>query len=276
MTNYYVDRPAGYWIGHPGALLPLPGIKGKLTRSVERAATYKTSAAGQRRAYLSARRAPLRQWDVTLPHLKPSEAAVLHGLLMETDPPYVWVDVWSRVTNLLTPAAAGLVDIIPALVPAGRQPLTGGGYAPTAVANPDGALVYVAPAPVVPDQPVTISAYLAAPVAGTVTAVFLDSAGAIIGVPSVSAAVSGESTLTRASLTLTPPGNAAAVSIRIDGASIIAQPAVTWTSELVEYGPGGGAAQVIIPSLTESIEQAVLAASGKRLAEVTFTVYEVG
>ena len=278
MTDYHVDRPAGFWIGHPGALLPLPGIKGELSRAAERPVTYKTSAGGNRRAYLSPRRAPLREWQVTIPHLRPDEAATLHELVTSTDPPYLWVDPFSRLTNLLPPSAVTFVGSVPTLVPLGRQPLTGGGWATTAAANLGGGEVNLPPAPVTSGQPVTVSAYLGAPSAGRVTAVFLNSAGAeISGTERVSAPVVGLSTLNRASTTkVVPPGDAAAVSIRITGATVIARPAVTWTADLMPYGAGGGSGLVVLSGLVEAIERAELAANGKILSGISFTVTEVG
>lgn len=272
-----MSRIKGYWIGHPGALLPLPDIQGDLTRKVGRAVSYNESASGRRRAYLAARRAPLREWNVTLPRLRPTEAAPLHELIMGTDPPYVWVDPWSLVTNLLTPAVVGLEGAVPTLAPLGRQPLVEGDFAATAGANPGGGVVNLPPAPVVPDLPVMVSAYVASASGGTIAAVFLDSAGGVIGTPVVSDPVVGSAALVRASLlTATPPTNAAAVSIRVTGATVIARPAVTWTSELLEFGAGGGAAQVVVSGLDEAIRWATRTAAWPRWADASFTVTEVG
>lgn len=273
-----MSRPNGFWVGHPGALLPLPGIKGDLVRSVERAVSYKTSASGRRRAYIAARRAPLREWKVTIPWLQPQEAALLHGLIMDTEPPYVWVDPWSRVTNLLTPEDVALMGAVPSLMPLGRQPILGGGWAPTAGANIDGVPVDFPPAPVVPDEPVTVSAFLTSAAGGTVSAVFLDTDGAQVGAVVTSAPVVGEDVLRRASVTvLVPPDAAAAVSVRVDGAAVISQPAVTWTEQVTEFGAGGGAAQVIIPALEDAIRYAPTGPKvGKRISDLSFTVTEVG
>lgn len=271
------DRPAGFWIGHPGALLPLPGVKGELSRTVERSVSYAVSAAGVRRAYRSARRAPLREWKVTIPGMMADEAAALHELLMHTDPPFVWVDPWARVTNVLTPAAAGLEATVPVLPQVGRQPLDGGGFAAIGAANPSGVVVRVQPAPVVPDLPVTVSAYLAASGPGYVAAVLLDSSGTPIASPVNSASVTGTDVMRRASVTLSGlPVNAAAVEIRVHGASVVARPAVTWTESVREYGPGGGAGQVVLSGLDEAVEDALLAVGKRRRAAATFTVTEVG
>lgn len=269
-------RDPGFWIGHPGALLPLPDAQGSLRRTTTREVAYKTSAGGYRRAYLAARRAPLRSWAVTIPHTSPDEAAILHGLLMETDPPYVWVDPWARATNLLTPRAAGLEKTIPLLIAVGRQPLEGGGYAPTGAANPTNATVKVEPAPVLPGTKVTVSAYLTSIAGGRVAAVFLDSNGATIGDPVNSPTVVGTDYCRRAFVTATPPINAAAVEIRIYGAAIITQPAVSWTDQLVEYGPGGGAGQVVLSNIDEDVLIAILTPGGQRFVDLSFTVTEVG
>lgn len=269
-------RPAGFWIGHPGALLPLPGIKGELSRTVERAVAFTTSASGRRRGYLSARRAPLREWKVTIPHTRPDEAATLHELIANTDPPFVWVDPWSRITNLLTPDAAGLNSTLPAGLPRlGRQPLEGGGYASTAVANPSAALVRVEPAPVV-SLPVTVSAYLGSGSGAHVVATFLDSNGEAMGAGAESANVSGLDLLRRVSVTATPPTGAAAVELSIAGATVIARPAVTWTPDLLDYGFGGGAAQVILSGLDEAARWAPLGVTQRRESDLSFTVTEVG
>lgn len=269
--------PDGYWIGHPGALLQLPDVEGTLTRKSERTVAYSVSAAGARRAYLPARRAPLREWTVSLPRLRPEEAAVLQGLLLQTDPPYMWVDPWSQVTNLLSPKASGLQTTIPVLAPVGRQPLAGGGYAPTGVANPTGDVVRIEPAPVVRERAVTISAYLASAAGGRVAARFLDSNAATVGAIVTSSPVVGTQTLQRASLTVAvPPVGAVAVEVQVTGATVIAQPAVTWTSELLPYGIGGGAPQVVVSGVDEAIQAAVRVAAGRRWADVSFTVSEVG
>jgi hypothetical protein len=276
MTDYHIDRPAGFWIGHPGALLALPGIKGSLARTSSRDVSYTTSASGRTRAYLAARRTPLRQWKVTIPRMQPQEAAVLLGLLVGTDPPYLWVDPWSRLTNLLTPDAVALTGSVPALAPLGRQPLAEGGYAPTGGANPTAAVVNLPPAPVVPDQPVTVSAYLGSTGQAGVSARWLNSNGAIIGAIT-STTVTGVLALNRASVSVAaPPVTAAAVAIRIDGASVIAHPAVTWTAAVTAFGAGGGASQVIVASVDETIRAAELAATGDRLTDLSFTVVEVG
>lgn len=273
-----MSRPNGYWIGHPGALLPLPDVGGVLNRKTERAASFSTSASGARRAYLSARRAPLREWSVNLPRLRPNEAAPLHDLLMYTDPPYVWVDPWSIVTNLLTPAAAGLSSTRPGPLPRlGRQPLFGGGFAAVAVANNNtGFWIQVEPAPVVAGMPVTVSAYIASPSGGQVGAKFLDSNGVAVGSISYSSVVTGTDVLRRVSATATPPVGAVAVELVVYNATVIAQPAVTWTSELLEYGPGGGAAQVIVTGLDEPVQWATREAKNQRWADMSFTVTELG
>lgn len=269
-------RPAGFWLGHPGALLSLPDAQGTLTRQSDRAVTYGLSASGQRRAYLSARRAPLRQWNVAIPRLRPDEAAILAGLLAYIDPPYVWVDPWSRVTNLLQPSTVGMIDCVPVLAQLGRQPLDGGGYAATAAANPTHGIVDLPPAPVVPDQPVTVSVYLASTTSATVTARFLDSNGAALPTAPVSAAVSGTDVLRRASVSVSvPPAAAVAVAPRVTGASIIANPAVTWSRTVLPFGAAGGVAQVVLSGLSEDVQIALDTPTGQRWADLSFTVTEV-
>lgn len=273
-----MTRREGYWIGHPGALLPLPDATGTLARKTERATTFVSSASGRRRAYRSARRAPLREWTISLARLRPEEASALHGLVMDTNPPYVWVDAWSRVTNLLAPSAAGLESVLPVDLPAvGRQPLAGGGYAPTGLANPDGVTVHVEPAPAQPGMPLTASAFLtSAAGGGRVVAEVLDSDGAII-TTAAGTTVTATTELTRSWVTvLNPPAGTAAVSIRIEGADVLAQPAVTWTPDLLPYGPGGGAAQVVVSGFDEAVQFAMLEPAGLRLADLQFTVTEVG
>lgn len=269
--------PTGFWIGHPGALLPLPDIRGELSRSADRSVAYKESAAGYRRAYLSARRAPLRQWKITIPVTRPDEAALLHDLLMETDPPYVWVDPWARVTNVLDPRTAGLENTVPVLARLGRQPLADGLWAATAGSKPGGGVVNIPPCPVVRELPVTVSAYLGSVGDAYVAAVFLNSNAAPIGSPVVSEPVTGLALLNRASVTVAvPPVGAVAVSLQITGASVIAHPAVTWTAELLEYGGGGGAAQVVVTTLDESFGVMGVTGAEARLADISFTVIEVG
>ena len=261
-----------FWLGHPGALLPIPDRAVSLSRSTERVNTFATSASGRRRAYQTAR-VGLREWKVSVSRLRPTESAVLHELLNDTDPPYVWVDPWSQVTNLMSPASALMQDCIPELAYLGRQPLADGGFATTARANPEGDPVTLAPAPVETGLPVTASAYLSA---GTVTVVFLDQAGATVS-ETQSEPVIGVEALIRAHVSvLQVPAAAAAVALRIAGASVIARPAVTWTTELVDYGAGGGAAQVVLGAIEEAPVWAMTKATGQRWADTQFTVTEVG
>lgn len=266
----------GYWVGHPGALLPLPDLAGTLGRAGDRSATFASSAGGHRRVYLSARRAPLREWKVTIPAVRPDEAAVFHSLLAATDPPYMWVDPWARLTNLQSPADATMQTAVPTLAPLGRQPLEGGGWAAVAGSNPSLGVVNIPPVPVVSSQPVTVSAYLGAAGAALVSAVFFNSAGVAIGAPVPSPTVTGLALLRRASVSIPlPPTNAVAVSIRITNASVIANPAVTWSDALLEYGSGGGAAQVVITGIDEGIVMARSGVNGQRYSELSFTVTEV-
>jgi hypothetical protein len=159
----------------------------------------------------------------------------------------------------------------------GRQPLEGGGYAPTGAANPSGGLVRLEPAPVVGSQPVTVSAWLSSVDGGSVSAAVLNSNGTQIGGLVESTTVKGTDVLRRASITLPAlPVDAAAVEVRIEGALVIAQPAVTWTADLLPYGGGGGAAKVVVAGLDETIHWAMLTPDGNRWADASFTVTEVG
>ena len=264
-----------YWLGHPGALLPIRAKVGKLARKSEQTITFKESASGRRRAYM----APVttqREWSVEIPYVLPEEVAALHELLAATYPPYVWVEPWATVTNLLTPVASTIRAATPDVAQAGRWPMAGGGYAAVSAVNPTRATLVLGTAPVLPGLPVAGTVWVATATSASASLTWLDSAGAAIGSALVSATATGMLTLARLFVTGMPPANAARCQLAVTGAEVLARAAVTWTAIPMPWAVGGGVAQVVVYGLNDDIQEASPDDLDMRRSTVSFTVTEVG
>lgn len=272
-----------YWLGHPGALHPILLHVGEHKRSTQPRTVLSETLGGRVLAQLSPRRTAPRVWSIGGPSELVKDIAVLDEVLSGLRPPYVWVEPWAQVTNLLTPRSSLWQDAADAqstVSLAGRQPLDGGGYAATSVVQSNPALQIVSgAAPVVPGVPFTVGAW----VAGTnarINAQFMDSSG--VAISSVAGnTVSGADVLRRSFRTFTPaqvPANAAAVRMWTTNVSVAARAQVTWTSGPVDWAIGGGVSQVIVTDSSSAPTWSVpdpSFAHGRR-TDVSFTVTEIG
>lgn len=272
-----------YWLGHLGALHPIKLHVGEHRRATQSRTVLSETLSGRVLAQLSPRRTSPRQWSIGGPAELVKDVAVLGEILAGLRPPYVWVEPWAQVTNLLTPRSSlwqDAADAQSSVSLAGRYPLEGGGYAASTVVQSNTAQSIIGgAAPVVPGLPVTVSAW----VAGTdarVNAQWIDSNGASISVHAGST-VTGTDVLRRSTLTFTPgeiPSNAVAVRPFTYYTSVAARAQVTWTTGPVDWAIGGGVAQVLVTDDNTAPTWAVpdpAFVNGRR-ADVSFTVTEIG
>lgn len=277
-----------YWIGHPGSLFPLKDYVGQLDIDEEDEPVFTPLLGGGRRVRVSRTRAA-RTWSVTIPGAHADEVSNLRTLLTGSMGPFVFVDPWAQVTNVLTPEQSVLKSTSPAISFGGSYPIadTGGtGFAMFARPNPAAAggavgSVRIGPAPIPPIwtyRKVTASAYLAtARTAGAfVTLRWLDAAGNVVGSSVVGNAVTGLDGLRRSVATGTPPWGAVQCRVDTSYAEVIAQPAVTWTDEAMEWDAGNGALSVHATITGRSSEYAAPSDRSLRRHDLSFRVYEIG
>lgn len=275
-----------YWLGHPGSLHPIRLHVGEHKRATQPRTTLTETLSGRVLAQLSPRRTAPRQWSIGGPNELVRDIAVLDEVLNGLRPPYVWVDPWAQVTNLLTPRSSLWQDAVDAQATvslAGRYPLAGGGYAATSVVQSNTAQSIISgAAPVVPGLPVTVSAWVAGSTSCRINLQWLDSNGASISVLGGSNVPAGLSVLSRSSLSV--PADqvpATAVAVRLftyNGVSVAARAQVTWTSGPVDWSIGGGASTVIVegPSVDPTWAVPDPSFAHGRRADVSFTVTEIG
>lgn len=271
-----------YWIGHPGgAWASLNAFfDSEPVRPIVPRFESAWSLGGVHRVMPSPGR-HLRQWALSFPALRAGDAAELEHLLGATVGPYWWVTPDAQVRNMLTPRMSLMTDdvspgvsVLSQMPEGGRYPCDDGSWAMTT--RVVSSAVAMGWAPVVPGQPVTVSAWLAAPVAGRVTARWLNSDAAPIG--SVSGVdVSGVAVLSRSSVSVPAvdvPGNAVAVQVEVSGASVVSRPQVTATDDATVWETGKGALSVDAEITSWSPEFA--AWPDLVMGDVTLVVTEVG
>jgi hypothetical protein len=184
------------------------------------------------------------------------------------------------VINLLTPDQStcdpGTI-FDSGIIAAGPLSLGGGDWAGRSFANqtPSEAFYFGGQgAPVIPGVPVTASAYLVG-AGAQIRIAWEDSAGSFISSTTGPAqGVAGSAK--RVWHTATPPVAAAAATVVADGASQAARPALTWTSELLEWGPGEGCPKAIVDELGRTARSASSTVDGWRGSDITFRIREVG
>lgn len=272
----------GFWVGPLGGMVGLPGLRGSLSINGE----YP------------------REWDISLPGATAAEAGLLQPLCAHdvsfstnlggvrrarcspTSPrtaavPMHLVTPQAAVTNTLTPAAsmwqgwtysAGVTA-----TPAGPVPTVDGQGATSVALAPNAQATYATSPtfPVVPGQPVTVSAYTRRGSGlGTLRLQWVDvGTGAATDASFVTMTAStGPLPRYTVSVPSVPAGQVAA-RIQIRGAILAANPAVTWTTGPQQWGAGQGCSAGILHGLSHSPSVAGL---GNAHEEVSFTVSEVG
>lgn len=281
MTVHWPDtriRP-GYWLGTYGAMLALPDIKGDL------------SSAGVQ-----------REWSVTIPSASPAEVATLvdlaadgvefrtnlGGLRRAVPPahgphggPFIWLTPWSTRTNILPPLSVSgptgwAVTGAGAALSQGGPVVLEDGVAATSTQATFGTIWFSPLLPVVPGQQVTASAYVRKGDSNTNFRIDWMNLGdeqdattstQVDSVPVTATAAP----LPRQVVTATVPENVHVARIRIVGASQVASPAFTWTSEVQERSAGHGCLSAYVHGLTMTPR---IAREGTLRHDVSFTVTE--
>lgn len=272
-----------YWIGHPAHLLPLPDYAGVIEIASHQEPVLTESLGGGIRARIKRARPP-RSWKVDIPDTHVDEVAQVRLLLNSTLGPYVWVDPWAQVTNVLTPEQSTMGSLVS---PAEGLPQNGGGWrligtdgqqAALTRSNPTKGYVRVGPAPIPPaiaNRAVTASCWISSTTDAWVVLQWLDGSGNVVA-SEFGNTVTGMDGLRRSVATGKPPWGAAACRIQVSNAEVLAMPAVTWTSDAVEWDVGNGVQQVVVGGMSRATAFAVPEYRELRRADLSFTVTEVG
>lgn len=260
------------WIGPVGSLVRFRAVSSLDAEPASRSSLMVTLA-----GVVKEQRGPRarRSWSVRLP--SSTRAEEVAGLLALVDglvgpPPWVWVDPWAAVTNLLTPAQSGLE--------AGTY--SGGGSRLGAATATDGTWLPVAlgsgseilwPSPGVPIPPgdwVTGAVYVQGS-SPTVSLRFVSGAGATVG--TAAASIPSGTGLRRVTVSAVAPASAVRALLLVNSSSRTAGAQITLTRAAVPYAHGEGADKVTIDGLSRST---LLASPDRRLHGVSFTVRELG
>lgn len=282
MSNDVDLSHAGFWMGHPGTLLPFHGFVSPFSVDEDDGVVVERGMGGGVRARVPRNRAT-RSWDIELPTVYPRDIRHLKALLTATLPPYVLVTPEAQVSNVLTPERSVLSDSSLAL--GGWWPIVGEHQGGGALArlNPsaafgNAAVVQIGPAPIPPvwtGRKVTVAVLTAtARAAGAEVGIrWLDAAGGPVGATVWSTARTGMDGLRWLTATGTPPAGAVACRLSVYYAEVIAQPQITWTDSPTEWDVGAGVDQVVITNFSRSI----LNTRGNQvLHDISFTAQEVG
>lgn len=194
--------------------------------------------------------------------------------------PFVFVSEDAPVTNLLSPEQA---SCDPSLIPISGNVMAGG-----PVLLPDGwearSLLNASPTslmgfgaadiPIVPGQPLTVSAWVKG-AGAAVRLVWLNDAGGQV-LEQVSAVTGTASGWTRSFVTGVPPASAVRAQLQAVNTSAAARPAATWTERMFDWAAGEGCQKAVVHGLSKNLVMASREFRGGRYASMAFTVTEVG
>lgn len=225
---------------------------------------------------------PWRTWSMAIGVIEPDDLGLLRTLAAEQSAPWWMVACDAQWTNLLTPTAARFRGWTGPVARGGPVATLDGVAGVSAVLNPalgSGATwPYLSPpVPLSPNGgPVTVSAYVLAGASQTaqVQAVLVDALGnQAAPVPAQATSTVRTGALARISTTYTTT-NPAHIGVRVGirGASLAANPAITWGPDLYGWSDGRGAARVVIGDVPEDV---ILAARGRAMSSASYTVQEV-
>ena len=291
MVSFDYTR-GGYWLGHPGALYPIVDRTDELPVADVDEPLLSTSLGGGVRSR-ERRNRPGREWRVQISDARVDEIAHVEHLLAATLGPYVWVDPYAQVTNLLLPEESVGNATTPPLAFGGAGAMAGRPDRVVTTVRSNSAatfgsvgLVRVGSVPAPPvwsGRKVTASALLstARSNGAYVVLYWLDGSGSQIGTGDMGNAVTGMDGLRRSTVTAAPKPGAVSCRIGIVYAERIARPQVTWTDGPVDWGIGAGAHRVTIHSMERTRGLAVPDQGGRSMAGMrrtglAFTVREVG
>lgn len=280
--DYLDPKIADFFIGHPGSLRPVHAMVEPYDIDDDMEPILTKALGGGVRARIPRARAS-RKWKVDIPSVYPQDVAGLRHLLAATVGPYVWVDPWSRVTNMLTPEESTLASLVsPSQLAQG-----GGGWrlvglegyqtAAATRSNPTQGSVTVGTAPVPPATvgvPVTASAWIASSRTGggRVSLQWLSGSGSVMSTVTGNF-VSGMDGLRRSTATGVAPWGATSARVYVQYADVLSMPAITWTDGATPWDVGNGTRKVLVGGVSRSIRQA---SQASRLHDFSFTITEVG
>jgi len=223
-----------------------------------------------------------RTWAVDVASASPAELASLAALLQGGTPPWVYVDPYAQVTNLLTPEQSVLM---PGTWDTSVAFVEGGAVTVGAVTLPRSVSINTANTirfgyragvkqspPAIPNVRVFASAYLRG--SGTLVLTFQDYSGASVGSSSLAYNTAG--VMARVSVSGIPPAGTASVQFNASGCLQAAGPAITWTDTLADWSVGRGCPQAVTEGLNEAVQIAVREADYLRRSQISFSVREIG
>lgn len=263
------------YLGPAGGLVPFlcPSAVGI---STDRAMSYWTTLVGR----VKVQRGPAarRQWSVDIGSATPGELANLQALEQTGTPPWIWVEPYAQVTNLLTPDQSTLAPGTWSSSTGATQggPVTVDGVVvPRSVVAVNGGNIdagFNARPPVVRGVPVSASAYVRG--VGSLVLQWRDWNDASLG--SFTQAFDHD-VMTQVKIDgRNPPVGAVTARLLINGLRQAAMPAVTWTTTAPDWAMGRGCTKAVVEGLSESVQHAVRDHDHLRLSGLSFTVREVG
>lgn len=267
------------YLGTLGRLIPIYSNPSMKVSGIP-ARSFQTTLEG--RVKVQVKSVARRSWDLSAAYASPSEVAALMDFAMGAwgNGPFVWVPPTAPSINLLSPEVASCgpaASVSVAVSVVGPLLLADGSWAGRSLANSAPAsAMYFGPAnvPVVSGSNVTASAYLVG--AGSKCGVqFYTAAGGFIS-SAVSAASGMTGTAIRLSVTATVPATAATCVVYGATSTAGARPALTWTDQVNEWGPGEGCDKAIVEAVDRTALTGHTALNGRRDSDISFTIREVG
>lgn len=221
-----------------------------------------------------------RSWNVEVRQAKPEQVANLLGLLEGGTPPFVWVEPYAQVTNLLGPGVS-TCDAEAAYSSAtsqGGPMLLGDGQSSVrsllSSSLTTSSYVGNVRTPVLPGQPVTASMWVLG-AGAKVRLHWIAADGTQVGM-GTSAGTGSAATPTRLHVTATPPAGAVSCIISTLAATQAANPAITWTKDLAPWSLGRGCHKSVVSGFDETVHMASADIPGWRRSTISFTITEVG
>ena len=266
-----------------GSLGRLVGFRCASSERVQSVPRYveRITVEGRRRVQVTP--ASPRTWDVSWGLANPGEVAALAAFTSGAwgSGPWHWVSVDAWQGNLLTPTEADLTGVAyndrwSLGGPMRRESGDWSGQS-LVVSVPSGSHVVVEGIPVLPGRAVTYGADVQASdpsVAPRLHVQWADAAGGFIAQQFADGEVTGA--VQRASVTFTPPANAASARLLLDRTvARYTAPQVTWTPHEVPYAPGHGCRSAVVDGMNRDLLYAADARRGS-YSSIGFTVMEVG
>lgn len=220
-----------------------------------------------------------RTWSLKNDDLSPEEYRDIELMMYDVHGPgpFWLIDQEARATNALTPSQSlpglhgelsGYLGSVSASAP---LEMPDGFYAPSATAT--GAVYFRPGVPVLPGTPMTFSIYASQGATGAID--FYSSSGSLISRAGTMFS-QGSGSIRRFHRTATPPPGAATVYFTVTSSTMVAAPAVTFTSSLRPWSVGKGSSNVVVSSWERSFEVMSTLSTDRQLVSVSMEVEEVG